>query len=53
MKLVGFERLAPSLEESPDSVWIVPASLSADQLRESLDFISKAEFDPPVFENDA
>ena len=51
MKLVGIERLAPSLEETPESVWIVPGDLSADQLRESLDLIQQAEFSPPVFED--
>ena len=52
MRLVGFERLAPSVEESPESVWIVPSHLSADQLKESIEFINMAEFDPPVFDND-
>lgn len=50
MKLVGFERLAPTLDETPDSAWIIPENLTADQLRESLDLIQRAEFSPPVFE---
>jgi replication fork protection complex subunit Tof1/Swi1 len=50
MKLVGIERLAPSLEETPESVWILPSHVTADQLKESLDLIQKAEFSPPVFE---
>ncbi|KAF7530460.1 hypothetical protein G7054_g9561 [Neopestalotiopsis clavispora] len=50
MKLVGFERLAPTVDETPESAWIIPAALTADQLKESLDLISKAEFDPPTFE---
>ncbi|KAK0742254.1 timeless protein-domain-containing protein [Apiosordaria backusii] len=50
MKLVGFERLAPTLDETPDSVWIVPGSLSAYDLKENLDMINKAEFEPPTFE---
>ncbi|EFX04011.1 DNA repair protein [Grosmannia clavigera kw1407] len=52
MKLVGFERLVSSIEETIDSVWVVPGSVTAEQLRESLEFINKAEFEPPVFDND-
>ncbi|KAI1171252.1 timeless protein-domain-containing protein [Nemania sp. FL0916] len=51
MKLAGFERLAPAVEETPESSWIVPAHISADQLQDSLDLINKAEFDPPTFED--
>ncbi|KAG7130876.1 Topoisomerase 1-associated factor 1 like protein [Verticillium longisporum] len=50
MRLAGLERLAPTLDESPDSLWVVPASATPDQLRETLDLINKAEFSPPVFE---
>ncbi|KAH8652380.1 timeless protein [Xylariales sp. PMI_506] len=50
MKLVGLERLAPTLDETPDSAWIFPSSLSADQLQDYLDVINKAEFEPPTFE---
>ncbi|KAI1746249.1 timeless protein [Xylaria scruposa] len=51
MKLAGFERLAPTLDETPESAWIVPAHLSSEQLQDSLDLINKAEFDPPTFED--
>ncbi|KAI0024509.1 timeless protein-domain-containing protein [Xylariomycetidae sp. FL0641] len=51
MKLVGFERLIPSVDETPESAWVVPSHLTADQLRDSLDLIGKAEFDPPTFED--
>ncbi|KAM7201752.1 Timeless domain containing protein [Naviculisporaceae sp. PSN 640] len=51
MKLVGMERLAPSLDETPDSSWCFPGRVSADMLRDSLDAINKAEFDPPIFED--
>ncbi|KAI0194618.1 timeless protein [Astrocystis sublimbata] len=51
MRLVGFERLAPTLDESPESSWIVPAPLTSEQLQDSLDLINKAEFDPPIFED--
>ncbi|KAK4188189.1 topoisomerase 1-associated factor 1 [Podospora australis] len=49
IKLVGLERLAPTLDETPDAVWVCPGHISADHLRESLDFINKAEFTPPTF----
>ena len=51
MKLVGMQRLAPSLDETPDSSWIIPGDVTADALRDNLDHISKAEFSPPVFED--
>ncbi|TEA12291.1 Topoisomerase 1-associated factor 1 [Colletotrichum sidae] len=51
MKLVGMERLAPTIEETPQSLWVLPSHVTADNLRESLDFINKAEFDPPTFED--
>ncbi|KAJ8128139.1 hypothetical protein O1611_g5496 [Lasiodiplodia mahajangana] len=50
MKLAGFERLTPTLDETPESSWVVPANLSSEQLQDSLDLINKAEFDPPTFE---
>ncbi|CAJ2507928.1 Uu.00g091140.m01.CDS01 [Anthostomella pinea] len=53
MKLVGIERLAPTLDETTESAWVVPSNLTAEQLQDSLDMINKAEFDPPTFENGA
>lgn len=50
MKLCGFQRLAPLVEETPDSAWIVHPDVTAHSLKEALDFISQAEFSPPVFE---
>ncbi|KAK3327179.1 timeless protein-domain-containing protein [Cercophora scortea] len=50
MKLIGIERLAPTLDETPDSIWVFPGSLTSASLQESLDLINKAEFSPPVFE---
>ena len=50
MKLVGFERAVPDLEEIPDSIWVIPASLNADSLKESHDLIKDAEFTPPTFD---
>jgi len=49
MKLVGFKR--EGLEDDPDSSWIIPSSLFADQLKQSLDIIKKSEFSPPVFDD--
>jgi replication fork protection complex subunit Tof1/Swi1 len=51
MKLAGFQRLAPLLEETPDATWIVRPDIPADELKESLDLISRAEFNPPVFDD--
>ncbi|KAI0118533.1 timeless-domain-containing protein [Hypoxylon sp. NC0597] len=51
MKLVGFERLVPSVDETPESAWIIPSHLTPDQLQDSLDLIKKAEFNPPTFED--
>jgi replication fork protection complex subunit Tof1/Swi1 len=51
MKLAGFECLAPQLDETPESDWIIPSKFTADQLKESLDLIGRAEFDPPTFED--
>lgn len=52
MKLVGMERLAPTLDETMESTWIVPPGITAGMLNESLDLINKAEFSPPTFDND-
>ncbi|AEO56332.1 hypothetical protein MYCTH_2301111 [Thermothelomyces thermophilus ATCC 42464] len=51
MKLVGLERLAPTLDETPDSVWVVPGSIPADSLKETISLINQAEFNPPTFED--
>ncbi|KAL0943986.1 topoisomerase 1-associated factor 1 (timeless protein) [Colletotrichum truncatum] len=51
MKLVGMERLAPTIEETQQSLWVFPSQITADYLRESIDFINKAEFNPPVFDD--
>ncbi|KAI1449995.1 timeless-domain-containing protein [Annulohypoxylon stygium] len=51
MKLVGIERLVPDIEETPESAWIIPPHLTPDHLKESLDLINKAEFNPPTFED--
>jgi replication fork protection complex subunit Tof1/Swi1 len=51
MKLAGMERLAPTLDESPDSIWIIPPTIAADTLKETISFINQAEFTPPTFED--
>ncbi|KAI1651844.1 timeless-domain-containing protein [Daldinia loculata] len=51
MKLVGFERLVPSVDETPESAWVIPPHVTADQLQDSLDLIKKAEFNPPTFDD--
>ncbi|KAI8964901.1 timeless-domain-containing protein [Daldinia sp. FL1419] len=51
MKLVGFERLIPMMDETPDSTWVIPSHLTADQIQDTLDLIKKAEFNPPTFDD--
>jgi replication fork protection complex subunit Tof1/Swi1 len=51
MRLAGMERLAPTLDESPDSIWIIPGTITADALKETISLINKAEFTPPTFED--
>jgi replication fork protection complex subunit Tof1/Swi1 len=49
MVLVGFSRLGEA--HDPDATWIVPSSLSSEQLQEAVDAIRKYEFDPPTYED--
>ena len=49
MTLVGFQRIGA--DDEPDSPWMVPSGLSADQLKQSLDLIKQNEFNPPVFDD--
>ncbi|KAL2256702.1 hypothetical protein VTK26DRAFT_1258 [Humicola hyalothermophila] len=51
MKLAGMERLTPTLDESPDSTWIIPGNIGADALQETVSLINKAEFNPPTFDD--
>jgi replication fork protection complex subunit Tof1/Swi1 len=51
MNLVGMERLAPTLDETPDSIWTIPGTITADALKETISLINKAEFTPPTFED--
>ena len=49
MTLIGFQRIG--VVDDPDAAWIIPSTLSADQLKQSLDLIKKYEFSPPTFED--
>ncbi|TAQ88296.1 hypothetical protein B7494_g3400 [Chlorociboria aeruginascens] len=49
MTLVGFQRTG--LDDDPETSWIIPSTLSADQLKQSHDLIKKFEFSPPVFDD--
>ena len=50
MTTVGMRRLTPYLEEDLDSLWTIPSEVTADELKERIDLINSAEFNPPVFE---
>jgi replication fork protection complex subunit Tof1/Swi1 len=49
MTLVGLQRVG--IDEEPDTVWIFPSPLTADQLKQSLDLINQNEFSPPAFDD--
>ncbi|KAB2576510.1 Topoisomerase 1-associated factor 1 [Lasiodiplodia theobromae] len=50
LKTVGFMRLG--LDEDQDANWIIPPSLSSDELRESEQAIQQTEWEPPSFGED-
>lgn len=50
MKLAGMQRLNPDTEETPDTSWAIPPEVTADEMKETINLINKAEFNPPVFE---
>ncbi|KAJ3522562.1 hypothetical protein NM208_g12801 [Fusarium decemcellulare] len=50
MKLTGLELLGPASEETPESAWVIPATVSADTLKDAIHYINQAEFSPPTFE---
>jgi replication fork protection complex subunit Tof1/Swi1 len=49
LNLIGFQRVSEL--DDPNTSWIIPSALSADQLKQSLDLINKFEFSPPVFDD--
>ncbi|OAA40357.1 drug resistance protein MdrA [Metarhizium rileyi] len=51
MRLSGIQLLGPASEETPESLWIIPGAISAEQLRDTTHFINQAEFSPPTFED--
>ncbi|KAG5995211.1 Topoisomerase 1-associated factor 1 [Claviceps lovelessii] len=51
MKLSGMRLLGPASDETPESAWIIPGDISADQLKDTVHFINQAEFNPPIFED--
>ncbi|OAA67669.1 drug resistance protein MdrA [Cordyceps fumosorosea ARSEF 2679] len=51
MDLTGIRLLGPAAEETAESVWIIPAEITASQLKDALHYINQAEFNPPTFED--
>ncbi|KAJ3494045.1 hypothetical protein NLG97_g4334 [Lecanicillium saksenae] len=51
MNLAGVCLLGPASEETLESVWVIPAEVTANQLKDALHFINQAEFSPPTFED--
>lgn len=49
MTLIGFQRV--SLIDDPDTSWVIPSSMSADQIKEGHNLIKRFEFSPPVFDD--
>jgi replication fork protection complex subunit Tof1/Swi1 len=49
MTLIGFQRIGE--EHDPEGSWIIPSSLSAEQLKQALDLVKNFEFSPPVFDD--
>ncbi|KPM34902.1 Topoisomerase 1-associated factor 1 [Neonectria ditissima] len=50
MTLCGLQLLGPASEETPESAWMIPSTVSVDELRDALHYINQAEFSPPTFE---
>ncbi|KAM3459972.1 hypothetical protein NHJ6243_006410 [Beauveria neobassiana] len=51
LNLAGARLLGPASEETPESVWIIPAEVTANQLKDALHYINQGEFNPPTFED--
>ncbi|KHO01519.1 drug resistance protein MdrA [Metarhizium album ARSEF 1941] len=51
MKLCGMQLMGPASEETPESLWIIPGAVSANQLKDTIHFINQAELSPPTFED--
>jgi replication fork protection complex subunit Tof1/Swi1 len=50
MKLAGFDRLGEP--EDPDASWIIPSSISAAKLEDTLKLIGQFEFAPPIYDDE-
>ncbi|RFU35917.1 hypothetical protein B7463_g489, partial [Scytalidium lignicola] len=48
MTLIGIEHLG---EDDPEAQWFFPSKLTADQIKQALDLIKNAEFNPPSFDD--
>lgn len=48
MKLAGFQRLGDP--EDQEASWVIPSTLTADKLSETLVLIGKYEFEPPSYD---
>ncbi|KAM0452423.1 hypothetical protein ACHAO4_005634 [Trichoderma viride] len=51
LSLCGIRLLGPASEETPESLWIVPGDVTADELKDTLHYINQAEFSPPTFDD--
>ncbi|MBE3046643.1 hypothetical protein IMZ48_29760, partial [Candidatus Bathyarchaeota archaeon] len=51
MTTVGISRLTPLLDETLESIWMIPPEVTAEQLKELTSFINAAEFSPPMFDD--
>lgn len=52
MKLCDVQPQDATEEETADSTWGIPGDVTPDQLRDTLHYITQAEFSPPTFEGD-
>ncbi|KAF7543921.1 hypothetical protein G7Z17_g10347 [Cylindrodendrum hubeiense] len=50
MTLSDFKLLGSAADETPESAWMIPADVPADDLKDTLHYINQAEFSPPTFE---
>ncbi|KAH6686374.1 topoisomerase 1-associated factor 1 [Plectosphaerella plurivora] len=50
MKLSGMQKLGVTAEETPQTMWVFPAEVTPDDMKDTLELINKAEFSPPTYE---
>ncbi|KAL7925470.1 timeless domain-containing protein [Trichoderma austrokoningii] len=51
LNLCGLRLLGPADEETPESLWVIPDDVTADELKDTLHYINQAEFSPPTFDD--